>query len=672
MATYYKYKSREGEDQIDWRGITQGITDDMNRIAKERADKKEKIDNEVLTNLETLADKPQGQDAGQNQIIANYAEQASAVALANQKLLKSGAITLKEYTARTNTAGSSTKKLFNLSKKYQENYQKHMDSLKPDENGKIQGSGLGALFLKQVETFSNPDTTRYYMDPTTGEAFLAKVGTDETQPGQVATIDGKAYSLMDVGAAGDIISRDVNRYQSNDVATNLAEQAGAYVKVMMTGDIKTKEDAFARMFKVDEKGNLVEDGMKEEGKAIMTQIKATFASDMDYASMLYDTMGYQTVAKNTKGEGYTNLLTGEEYKEMPEKAVLFETVNGQQQPKITDEQKKEAEMGVLKQIRTKLDIKETARADTRMTDYEKASLGLKRAELRKGQKAKEDSLRIKVRSLADLYSGNDVDLKAATEYFRDIDNSVSKVERIYNKEGEVDGISVTYTDDSGTTQTRPIVFTIDNPNFNPDQKEGPDNPKRLKKSQKEFMESASNLLLGTEDAESTEFLNMINAKSKETGEFIFNEGLSIGEAASETGITEEPGPSTFNIGIDTYLSDKLASIDFKKEDTDQAKKLKELFSDIGLVATASAKNLTGDDEVIITLPGYSGQPLSLDTDFFFSNQPKEREKAKIWLRQAIKSRPDLIDKLQQEGYKNAKGETVKIKSDPAKNTKRFG
>ena len=158
MATYYKYKSREGEDQIDWRGITQGITDDMNRIAKERADKKEKIDKEVLTNLETLADKPQGQDAGQNQIIANYAEQASAVALANQKLLKSGAITLKEYTARTNTAGSSTKKLFNLSKKYQENFQRHMDSLKPDENGRIQGSDLKALFLKQMKSFSNPDT----------------------------------------------------------------------------------------------------------------------------------------------------------------------------------------------------------------------------------------------------------------------------------------------------------------------------------------------------------------------------------------------------------------------------------------------------------------------------------------------------------------------------------
>ena len=462
MATYYKYKSREGEDQIDWRGITKGITDDITRIAGEREDQRVEIDKAVLTNLETLADKPQGQDAGQNQIIANYAEQASAIALENQKLLKSGAITLKEYTARTNTAGSSTSKLFNLSKKYQENYQKHMDSLKPDENGKIQGSGLGALFLKQVETFSNPNTTRYYMDPTTGEAFLAKVGTDETQPGQVATIDGEAYSLMDVGAAGDIISRDVNRYQSNDVATNLADQAGTYVDVIMTGDVKTKEDAFARMFAVNEKGNLVEDGITEEGKAIMTQIKATFASDMDYASMLYDTMGYASVAKNTKGEGYTNLLTGEEYKEMPEQAVLFETVNGQQQPKITDEQKKEAEMGVLKQIRTKLDIKETARTEfappkpQRETSADRSARSLR---------AKEIGY---LKSIDNAISGD------ATAAQASIDAMIVGANAIYGKspglaqiENAVrseDGntLTVTRKDKDGITSTTP--YDISNPN----------------------------------------------------------------------------------------------------------------------------------------------------------------------------------------------------------------
>ena len=436
----------------------------------------------------------------------------------------------------------------------------------------------------------------------------------------------------------------------------------------MTGDIKTKEDAFARMFKVDEKGNLVEDGMKEEGKAIMTQIKATFASDMDYASMLYDTMGYQTVAKNTKGEGYTNLLTGEEYKEMPEKAVLFETVNGQQQPKITDEQKKEAEMGVLKQIRTKLDIKETAGTDLRMTDYQKASIGLKRAELRKGQKAKEDSLRIKVRSLADLYSGKDVDLKGATEYFRDIDNTVSKVERIYNKEGEADGISVTYTDDSGNTQTRPIVFTIDNPNFNPDQPEGPDNPKRLKKSQKEFMESASNLLLGTEDAESTEFLNMINAKNKETGEFIFNESLSIGEAASETGITEPVGENKFNIAFDTYLDERLTNEQFELKEEDLSKELVDLFTDMGLKASPVGNIIT--NELLITVPGYTGDPLQIDANNYTAGgMAIEKEKLKKYLRQVFRQRPDLSDTLK---LTDKEGNKVPFTPDPVKKNKGFG
>jgi hypothetical protein len=662
MATYYKYKSREGEDQIDWRGITQGITDDMNRIAKERADKKEKIDNEVLTTLETLADKPQGQDAGQNQIIANYAEQASAVALANQKLLKSGAITLKEYTARTNTAGSSTKKLFNLSKKYQENYQKHMDSLKPDENGKIQGSGLGALFLKQVETFSNPDTTRYYMDPTTGEAFLAKVGTDKTTPGQVATIDGQAYSLMDVGAAGDIISRDVNRYQSNDVATNLAEQAGTYVDVIMTGDVKTKEDAFARMFKVDEKGNLVEDGITEEGKAIMTQIKATFASDMDYASMLYDTMGYQTVAKNTKGEGYTNLLTGEEYKEMPEKAVLFETVNGQQQPQITEDQKKEAEMGVLKQIRTKLDIKETARADTRMTDWQRFQAG----EINRKLKDKEDSVKLRLDTVSELYRGGDVNLQAATTFFRDI----SEVGAIQDVERNEDGVLVTYINDAGETKTKPLYFynvTRDDDN----NVVGINKDKPL--TERDFIKSAANFLLGTDSTKSKEFINLYNRrKSKDAGGgYVYDltipgEGTAVATTETIAG-TEETKEGTFNIAFDTYLDQKLTDELFGRSEGALSEDLMFTFTDMGLKASPSG---TLTSELIITVPGYTGDPLTIDAN----NQTeggrvKEKEKLKKYLRQVFKQRPDLSDTLKIE---DKDGNEVPFTSDPVRKNKGFG
>lgn len=652
MATYYKYKSREGEDQIDWRGITKGITDDITRIAGEREEQRVEIDKAVLTNLETLADKPQGQDAGQNQIIANYAEQASAIALENQRLLKSGTITLKEYTARTNTAGSSTQKLFNLSKKYQENYQRHMDSLKPDENGKIQGSGLGALFLKQVETFSNPDTTRYYMDPTTGEAFLAKVGTDETTPGQVATIDGEAYSLMDVGAAGDIISRDVNRYQSNDVATNLAEQAGTYVDVIMTGDVKTKEDAFARMFAVDEKGNLVEDGITEEGKAIMTQIKATFASDMDYASMLYDTLGYASVAKNTKGEGYTNLLTGEEYKEMPEQAILFETVNGQQQPKITDEQKKEAEMGVLKQIRTKLDIKETSRADTRMTDYQK----FQAKQINRKLKEKEDSVKLRLDTVSELYRGGDLDLQAATTFFRDI----SEVGAIQDVERDESGVYLTYINDSGETKTKSLYFY--NVSRDADDKVIIDKDKPL--SERQFIKSAANFLLGPDSTKSKEFISLYNRRlpKNKGGEFVYNlTNPGAGSAVASTeiieGAKESGGPDTYSIATNQYLDGLLESeaLDFGydagDEDNSLAAGITNQFKDLGVIAEATGGL---NNEVLVRLPGVNETIIIDANNWTPTGKREEKQKLKNFLTLGIK-KLGLEEKLNLDPDSKTKG-----------------
>jgi hypothetical protein len=379
MASYYKYKSREGEDQIDWRKITQGITDDLTKVAADREGKREAIDQAVLTNLETIADKPQGQDTAQNQLIASYADQASSIALANQKLLKSGAITLKEYTARTNTGGSSTKKLFGLSKKYQENYQNHMDRLKSVDGKPPVGSLLEGAFIQYAEAFSNPDNTRYYMDPATGEAFLAKV-SKEGDKGKVQKIDGEAYSLMNVGTAENIITRNVNRYQSAAVANNLADQAGSFLKVINLDGVKPEENAFKRMFGLDEKGNTIETEMSEEVRSVLNQIKATFASDMDYASMLTDTMGKTAIAENADGT-YTNIITNQKYDGKPGDAVIFENINGQQQPKQSDnwdKQKKEAEMGVLNQIRTKLDIKETAMPDKEIA---RANLALRQKEL---------------------------------------------------------------------------------------------------------------------------------------------------------------------------------------------------------------------------------------------------------------------------------------------------
>lgn len=420
MATYYKYKSREGEDQVDWRGITKGISDDLSRIQGEREQKRVDIDNAVLKTLETIADKPLGTDAARNEITSDYAAQASAIALENQRLLKTGQMSLKQYNSVTNTAGSSTKKLFNLTKQYQENYQRHMDALKPDKDGVIAASGLSPLLRKQVEALGDPTNTKYYMDPQSGSAYIARLqkeGKKVKEGANIRTIDGQAYSLMDVSTAQNIITMDVNRYQAEQVADRIAKAAGIVTEVVMEGDVKTRTDSFNRIFQTDDKGNKV---LSEIGEAVTSQIRASFASPMDYASMLYDTLNKPSIAGNDK-EGYTNLLTGEKYKGDVKDAIIFKTENSQQVPVLTDAQEKQAQEGVLNIIRTKMGITETAMRETGMTDAQKEAARLARERLKLEKKKLKDG-KVTPKSIATnmtkLFFGTKEQADAAANFIR--------------------------------------------------------------------------------------------------------------------------------------------------------------------------------------------------------------------------------------------------------------
>ena len=420
MATFYKYKSREGEDQVDWRGITKGISDDLSRIQGEREQKRVDIDNAVLTTLETIADKPLGTDAARNEITSDYAAQASAIALENQKLLKTGQMSLKQYNSVTNTAGSSTKKLFNLTRQYQENYQRHMDALKPDKDGLIQGSGLGALLRKQAEALGDPTNTKYYMDPQSGSAYIARVlrdGETAKEGANFRLIDGEAYSLMDVSTAQNIITMDVNRYQAEQVADRIAKAAGIVTEVVMKDGVKTLTNSFDRMYQIDDKGNKV---LSEIGEAVTSQIRASFASPMDYASMLYDTLNKPSIAKNDDG-GYNDLLTGKVYEGDVKDAIIFKTENSQQVPVLTEAQEKQAQEGVLNIIRSKMGITETAMREMGMDEAQKeaARLARERLKFRKDEKKKGQAGEKSIATnMTKLFFGTEEQADAAANFIR--------------------------------------------------------------------------------------------------------------------------------------------------------------------------------------------------------------------------------------------------------------
>jgi len=673
MATYYKYKSREGQDQVDWGTVTKGITDEISRVKGERDDKRKDVEDAAVERLEAISNKHQGPDVLENENIASYAAQQEAMAREDLAMLKSGDLTLQQYTSRINTAQGGTERMFQLSKKYQDASQQQLDSLKPDENGIIQASGLNAVYKQMVERFADPGKTKYYVDPETRESFLAVV-TDKKGDGTVM-IGNQAHSIMGISAAENIIQQNDLRYQSNSNAKILADEAGVLITADMLGNVGTKEDSYRRMFEGKE--------LTADGNAIMSQIKLSFGSNAAYSSMLFDTLGYVPIAENENGSGFTNLVTGEIINKKPEKSFLVNTVNGVQTPQINEELKDVAHKGVLAQIKAKLDIKETVNPNL-MTKYQNAMLGLKRQELADLQNEKSDAMNVQVRTMADLYSGDQVNVKAATEYFRDINPSVSLVERIPG------GISVTYTDENGTTVKRPVVFGIENPKFNsaidegPDntrfsmientnfdesQPEGPDNQKLIPeiKNQRDFILSAGNLLIGSDEAKKREFTKIVNAKNSD-GQFVLNETLSNVSAGSAAEITETPKQQKFDIAFDTYLDEKLEDEIFSKKEVKLKESLTKIFTDMGLNASPIGDSIS--NEVLITVRGYTGDPLRIDgNNYTTSGKAIEKEKLKKYLRLVFKQRPDLSDTLK---IKDTEGNQVLFTPDPVKKTKGFG
>jgi hypothetical protein len=675
MASYYKYKSREGQDQVDWRTITKGITDEITRVKGDRNKKRKDIQDAALVTYENLANKPQGPDVLENKNIASYAAQQEAMAREDLAMLRSGDITLQQYTSRSNTAQGGTKRLFNLSKKYQANVQAQLDSLKPDENGIIQGSGMNAIYKQMVERFADPSNSMYYVDPETRESFLAIVTDKEGD--DVVKINDKAYSLMGVSAAEDIILRNDARYQSNSVSALLAKETGAFIEVLREGDVETREDAYARMFDGKE--------LTADGKAIMSQIKATFASDNDYSSMLFDTLGYVPVAENENGEGFTNLQTKEIIDELPDNSFLVKTVNGRQVPQIDDTLKDAAHRGVLAQIKSKLDIKETAtidktqgedQAEGRAIQWEK--LKLEKSKFNKDEADKATDLDTKREVVSTLYGGTREDINSALSYYSNY-GGTSKIQKVDRSDS---GIEVTYENDNGDMITTPVSFYVPdetaktmmpNPDYDPNKEEDAvNNPKQIKgrlKTEAQFIQSASQLLIGESLAEGLD-ATLKDGSLKYNRPFTSTPGMSVENVVTKAEVAEDIS-DTFKVSNSKYLGEILNDVNLMDEDSEVAGKIPGLLKDLGIEANAVGSGAS--DEVLVTIPGYN-KTFKLQTDFGLNAflglpatnrknkaggskaaQTKERMRFRLYLEEFLNSRPDISKELNLEIDPKKKG-----------------
>jgi len=179
MATYYKYIERQADSYVNWADIGKNMTDMIGEQNRIREEKKAAIDKSQKDLLEYVnANVPNGADDNARTRALELADNASKYMLMQNRLLKSGRISVKDYTIGRDNLESSTRNAYLAMQDYQAKYTEYMQRAKDGV------SSLGEIAnLTDAEGFGNWNQSGFYINPASGEVMIGLMD-QETVNGQ--------------------------------------------------------------------------------------------------------------------------------------------------------------------------------------------------------------------------------------------------------------------------------------------------------------------------------------------------------------------------------------------------------------------------------------------------------------------------------------------------------
>ena len=241
--SYYKYAERTANRRVDWSAISKNMVDMLETAETER----EKNLDAAVVRQDAIATKiseaPSGSDATFNATTAGFANDTMEYSLMLKRLWQSGKMSYREYMAATANVLTNTQSYFAQATNYAENYEKHVQRMRPDENGFVQGSRTELDAMARVEGFGDFSQFTPAWDAPTGN--LSLVGPDGTN----------YASMAELGVA---VRQEWNRLPVNGLLNQQIEALGARTIVTRDGRVETLESALAPQITIDANGNRVE------------------------------------------------------------------------------------------------------------------------------------------------------------------------------------------------------------------------------------------------------------------------------------------------------------------------------------------------------------------------------------------------------------------------------
>ena len=331
MATYYKYAERDASNQVNWAEITSNMVNSLKAAEAIREAKRQAIDQASAELGKTLSEEaPQGDHRGLNEFAMTFANNAQQMRLMQDKLLKSGQLSLKDYNVGRANLTEGTTQLFSLGKKYQAIYS---DRMKKFNNGTT--SQLDADMLARLEGFANFSNHEAYINPTNGQVSIGKlvdkdgVVTMDKTPGSFTTVQQLNFSL----------SQPINKYQMTSLDAEVNRFAKTYLKA--DGYYRTIDDVRQ---------------MPEYKKMVNDIVRSQLIVPNNVGSILKDYIGGYNTVFNKKDQDENSILMIEDTAQPGSGKMIMDV-----ESEMGKKQKEKAAEYLRRQIEKQLGSKETLR-----------------------------------------------------------------------------------------------------------------------------------------------------------------------------------------------------------------------------------------------------------------------------------------------------------------------
>ncbi len=281
--TYYKYVSREGADVVDWGAITKSVSESLGQVAKDREAKREAIDEASRKTGETLANAPMGESKTINDFTIEYANNAEKYRLMQDRLLRSGQMSLKDYNLGRANLTSGTTDLFNLSKEYNAVYADKMERMNKTESSLAEPWAMG-----NIEGYSNFSKSSAYIDPTNGRVAVGmKVKKTLPDGKEVFELSDNPNDLKSVNELKNIINTKYDRFKISQNLQPGVDELSKTIKVLMEDGVKTREDARQNEDYLDSRNTFINSFIKTNPDIPMSVL-------VDYLGVVPDEKGNPT------------------------------------------------------------------------------------------------------------------------------------------------------------------------------------------------------------------------------------------------------------------------------------------------------------------------------------------------------------------------------------------